>query len=69
MIQSEGEKSEEFLRYYYGENGSTLEEYEEVDFFYDTDQYEIEWIDNAHVTIDRISKENELKETVEIDFN
>lgn len=69
LTRSEGEKSAKFLRYYYGENGSTLDEYEEVDFFYSTDHYEFEWVNNDHVSISRVSQENELIETVEIDFN
>ena len=70
IISSEGEEwNEEILRYYHGESGSTLVEYEEVGYFFSTDYYQIHWIDNQRVTIDRFSKENELEETVEIDFN
>lgn len=72
ILRSQGQKSERFLRIYYGENGSILKKYTEYNKqqnrSYTADQLYVNWTNNNQASI-RIFAENKLTDIVNIDFN
>lgn len=71
ILRSQGEKPRRFLRIYYGENESILENYEEFDHLnrvFRDDQFNIEWTSDTQATI-RIISGNEFMDSIQIEFD
>lgn len=63
---SKGSKFPKLLRFYYGDTGSELADYEEIEKYFRFDSYRIDWIDNNDVSVSLLSSENEVLESLDI---